>query len=265
MQITTPEFELFRDFIYEHAGIDLSSSKKVMVASRLLTRVNFYQMESYLHYFHFATDPKNVDELQILIDTLTTNETYFFREPKHFDFLTEEILTKWHKGHFRVWSAASSSGEEAYSLAMLMAENAGIKTWEVLATDLNAQVLTKASQGIYAMDRIELLDPLLMKKYCLKGVRTQQGLFCISKKLKQHVNFHRLNLMRPLPVKLGEFDLIFLRNVLIYFDNQTKKKVVERLIQKLKPGGYFFISHSETLTRITEKLKMVKPSIYQKL
>lgn len=236
-----------------------------MVGSRLLTRVNFYQMESYLDYFHFATAPDNIHELQILIDILTTNETYFFREPRHFDFLTKEILSKWHKGHFRVWSAASSSGEEAYSLAMLIAENAGIKTWEVLATDLNSQVLKKASQGIYEMDRIELLNPLLMKKYCLKGVRTQQGLFCMSKKLQHHVNFHHLNLMQALPEKVGEFDVIFLRNVLIYFDNETKKKVVERLIQKLKPGGYFFISHSETLTRITEKLKMVKPSVYQRL
>lgn len=243
----------------------MSPAKKVMVASRLLTRVNFYQMKSYLHYFHFATDPNNVQELQILIDTLTTNETYFFREPQHFDFLNKEILQKWNQEHFRIWSAASSSGEEAYSLAMLMAENAGIKTWDILATDLNSNVLTKASQGIYEMNRIELLDPLLMKKYCLRGVRTQQGLFCISKKLQQHVHFHRLNLMQRLPAKVGEFDVIFLRNVLIYFDNETKKKVVERLIKKLKPGGYFFISHSETLTRITEKLKMVKPSIYQKL
>ncbi|WP_281170241.1 CheR family methyltransferase [Psychromonas aquimarina] len=255
---------MFRNFIHQHAGIDLSPAKKVMVGGRLQKRVNHYQLASYEQYYHMATHPDNDQELQLLVDILTTNETYFFREPKHFTYFEKEILGKWKTGHFKVWSAASSSGEEAYSLAMLLAEKSGTKTWDILATDLNRDVLTKASRGIYGMNRVELLDPYLMNKYCLKGVRSQQGLFCIADKLKQKVSFHRLNLTLSLPRKIAMFDVIFLRNVLIYFNNETKKKVVEQLISKLKPGGYFFISHSETLSRVTDKLVMVKPSIYRK-
>ncbi|MCK5819877.1 MAG: methyltransferase domain-containing protein, partial [Psychromonas sp.] len=167
--------------------------------------------------------------------------------------------------HFKVWSAASSSGEEAYSLAMLLSESAGTKTWDILATDINSTVLKKASQGIYFMERLELLDPALMKKYCLKGVREQAGVLRVNDKLRQKISFHRVNLTKRLPEKINTFDVIFLRNVLIYFNNETKKQVVNQLIDKLKPGGYFFISHSETLSRVTDKLKMIQPSIYMKL
>jgi len=258
------EFELFRQFIHQHAGIALSPEKKVMVGSRLLSRVNYYNVDSYQQYFQLATHPENTEELLLLVDILTTNETYFFREPKHFEYFNNEILADWKKGHFRVWSAASSSGEEAYSLAMLLAEQSAGKSWDILGTDLNRKVLSKASKGVYFMERLELLESHLMKKYCLKGVRTQQGQFCINSALRNKVNFHRLNLMQNIPQKVGKFDVIFLRNVLIYFDSKTKKEVVERLIHNLKPGGHFFISHSETLTRVTDKLEMIQPSIYIK-
>lgn len=263
--MTTPEFELFRHFIHQYAGIDLAPVKKIMVCSRLYKRVQHYNFISYGEYFHFATDKKNSAECEMLVNILTTNETYFFREPKHFEFFQYKILKNWHSGHFKVWSAASSSGEEAYSLAMLLSENAGTQTWEILATDINSTVLKKASKGIYFMERLELLDPALMKKYCLKGVREQAGVFRINDKLRQKINFHRVNLTNRLPDKIGDFDVIFLRNVLIYFNNETKKQVVNQLIDKLKPGGYFFISHSETLSRVTDRLKMIQPSIYMKL
>lgn len=262
--MTTHEFELFRKFIYEHAGIDLAPAKQVMVASRLAKRVNYYQLKSFGDYFRFAMSPENSQELQMLVDILTTNETYFFREPKHFDFLKNEILKPWRGEHFKLWSAASSSGEEAYSIAMSLAENLGPKKWSVLGTDLSTKVLGKAQNGVYMMDRIELLDQDLMQKYCLKGVRSQDGTFRVGEKLRKNVRFKQLNLMKPMPPKIGMFDVIFLRNVLIYFDNETKKQVVERIISSLKPGGYFFISHSETLSRITDHLHMVQPSIYVK-
>jgi len=262
--MTEGEFKKFRNFIYDHAGIDLSPAKKVMVSSRLNKRLNYYQMANYTDYFAFAMQPENANEFQMMVDMLTTNETYFFREPKHFKFLQDEILKPWRGDHFKLWSAASSSGEEAYSIAMVLAECLGAKKWSILGTDLSTKVLAKANRAVYMMDRIELLDQAYMRKYCLKGVRSQEGTFQIMKKLRDNVRFKQLNLMKSLPAKMDVYDVIFLRNVLIYFDNETKKHVVERIIAALKPGGYFFISHSETLSRITDKLEMVQPSIYVK-
>lgn len=263
-KMTASEFKLFQKFIYDHAGIDLAPAKSVMVASRLARRLNHYQLDSYQLYFDLAMRPENSQEFQMLVDILTTNETYFFREPKHFDYLQNKILKPWEGGHFHLWSAASSSGEEAYSIAMTLAENLSGKEWSILGTDLSTKVLDKANQGIYMKDRIELLDQGLMKKHCLNGVRTQHGTFRVGDKLRQRTRFKQLNLMKPLPAKMPMFDVIFLRNVLIYFDNATKKHVVERIISALKPGGHFFISHSETLSRITDHLEMVQPSIYVK-
>ncbi len=262
--MTSKEFELFRSLIYKHAGIDLSPSKKVMVASRLTKRANYYQLDNFGQYYNLALSPEHPQEFQVLVDLLTTNETYFFREPKHFDFLNEKILNNWRGGKFRIWSAASSSGEEAYSLAMLLAEKLSHRPWEIVASDLSTKVLKKATHGIYPMDRIDLLDKKLMRKYCLKGVRSQEGYFRVDENLRKHTQFRQLNLMKPLPLDIGQFDVIFLRNVLIYFDVPTKKSVVERIISSLKPGGYFFISHSETLSRVTDKLEMVQPSVYIK-
>jgi len=235
-----------------------------MVASRLAKRLDYHGLNNYGDYFRLATSPDQPHEFQTMVNILTTNETYFFREPKHFEFLREHVLKPWRGERFRLWSAASSSGEEAYSLAMVMAEELGMRRWEIFASDLSTRVLDTARQGVYVMDRLEHMDPALMSKYCLKGVRSQEGLFRIDERLRKHVTFKQLNLMQPLPPGLGKFDVIFLRNVLIYFDQETKKNVVERLVTALNPGGYFFISHSESLHRVTSHLVPVKPSIYRK-
>lgn len=263
--ITTREFELFRKFIYEHAGISLSDSKVNMVGSRLTKRLNYYQLNNYRQYYDLVMGNDVPGERQMLIDILTTNETYFFREPKHFEYLRDNLLKTWRGTRFRVWSAASSSGEEAYSMAMLLAETIPHRQWEVIGSDLSTKVLDKASKGIYPMERIELLDTKLMGKYCLKGVRSQAGTFRIAEKLRKRTHFGQVNLMKTLPPKIGTFDVILLRNVLIYFDQDTKKQVVERVVKKLNPGGLFIISHSETLNRVTDQLEMLQPSIYVKI
>jgi chemotaxis protein methyltransferase CheR len=262
--ITAKEFTLFSQFIYDYAGIDLSPAKQTMVGSRLSKRLNYYQLDNYHQYYDLVMSNNVPGELQMLVNILTTNETYFFREPKHFDYLTKNVLKGWRGEEFRIWSAASSSGEEAYSLAMILAESLSHRPWEIIASDLSTQVLAKAQQGIYLMDRIELLDQHLLDKYCLKGVRSQEGTFRIDEKLRKRTRFGQINLMKPIPASIGMFNVIFLRNVLIYFDTETKKAVVERVAKKLKPGGLFFISHSETLNRVTDVLEMVQPSIYVK-
>lgn len=235
-----------------------------MVASRLAKRLDHFGLDNYGDYYQIATSPEYPDEFQMLVNILTTNETYFFREPKHFEFFRDHVLKTWHGEEFRAWSAASSTGEEAYTLAIVMAENLGLRNWDVFGSDVSTRVLEVAKRGVYLLDRLDHMDKKLLEKYCLKGVRSQEGFFRVDAKLRDRVHFAQINLMNNLPPTLGKFDVIFLRNVLIYFDQDTKKRVVERLITALKPGGHFFISHSESLHRVTEKLQMIKPSIYRK-
>lgn len=262
--ITTEEFECFRRLIYDHAGIALAPEKKVMVASRLAKRLDHFGLSTYGDYFRLVKGFDHPHEFQILVNILTTNETYFFREPKHFEFFRDEILKPWRGERFRVWSAACSTGEEAYSLAMVMAENLGMREWNVFGSDISTRVLDSARNGVYLLDRLENMDSRYLEKYCLKGVRSQEGFFKVDAKIRNRVTFEQVNLKSPLPPNIGKFDVIFLRNVLIYFDNETKTQVVERLLTVLKPGGYFFVSHSESLHRVTEKLQLIKPSIYRK-
>ncbi|MFT4811677.1 MAG: chemotaxis protein methyltransferase CheR [Marinoscillum sp.] len=262
--ITTKEFSRFSQFIYDYAGIKLSPVKKIMVGNRLSKRLNYYQLDTFTQYYDLVMSKEYPNELQTMVDILTTNETYFFREPQHFEYLKDNVIKNFKGSKFRIWSAASSSGEEAYSLAMLLSENLPNITWEVIGSDLSKTVLAKAQLGIYPMSRLELLDNKLMKKYCLRGVRSHEGTFRIDEKLRERTHFGQVNLIEPITANIGTFDVIFLRNVLIYFDTQTKKSVVERIISKLKPGGLFFISHAETLSQVTDMLEMIQPSIYMK-
>lgn len=258
------EFNQFQEWLYRVAGINLSSGKKALVAGRLFKRLKHYQIESYGDYFKLIMAPQNSAELQIALDLLTTNETYFFREPKHFDFLKQQVLPHAPAGRtFRLWSAASSSGEEAYSLAMTLAEGLGSTPWEIVGSDISSQVLAQARNGHYSMERARNLPRPLLVKYCRKGIGEQAGTLLIDKALRSHVNFIQVNLNDALPA-LGEFDVIFLRNVMIYFDQDTKRKVVARLLPLLKSGGYFMVSHSESLNGVSDAVKLVAPSIYRK-
>ncbi|WP_258076666.1 CheR family methyltransferase [Methylobacter tundripaludum] len=262
--MSAEEFSHFRRVIYDHAGIALTPEKKIMVASRLAKRLLHYGLQTYGQYYQLLNTGQHPQEFQLMVNILTTNETYFFREPKHFDFLQEQIVKTWRGDNFRLWSAASSTGEESYSIGMTLAETLGMRKWEVFGSDLNTEVLDTARQGVYLMDRLDNMDKRFLDKYCLKGVRSQEGYFRVDEKIRKRVSFGQINLKTPLPKSLGQFDVIFLRNVLIYFDTETKQDIVQRVISALKPGGYFFISHSETLHNIKTGLSVVAPSIYQK-
>lgn len=261
--ITEEEFKKFRDFIYQHAGISMAPQKQQLVAGRLQKRLRHYGMQSYTEYLSLIEDPQHSQERQVMVDLLTTNETYFYREPAHFELLRKNILPA-HRGRtFHVWSAASSSGEEAYTLAMVMADVLGMGDWEVMGSDISETVLEKARAGLYPLDRAQGLPAELLSKYCLKGVRSQSGYLLIEPRIKQRVRFQSINLMRSLP-QLHLFDVVFLRNVLIYFDGPTKQKVVRRVIDRIKPGGYLFTSHVESLHGINDELQMLKPSVFLK-
>ena len=263
--ITDQEFALFQRLIYKIAGISLSEAKKVLLVGRLTRRLKAYEFGSFTQYYRLLSSGEYPEEEQTMVDLLTTNETYFFREPKHFDFLRDEVIPKRGTGAIlRVWSAASSSGEEAYSIAMTLAETLPNSPWEIVGSDISTKVLSKAVAGHYSLARTEGIPPGYMRKYCLKGVRSHAGTFLIVPELRKKTSFYQINLTLPVDADIGDFDVVFLRNVMIYFDPETKAKVVHNLLPRLKPGGYLIIGHSETLNGITDRVTSVRPTIYRK-
>ncbi len=262
--ITDREFAQFQRLIHDVAGISLSPAKKAMVCGRLAKRVRELGLGSYGDYLQRLADRHVQDELQITIDLLTTNETFFFREKKHFDFLARYVQGVRRPGlMFRVWSAACSSGEEPYSIAMVLADCLGDGPWEVLASDISRRVLTRAQSACYAMERAEQIPAEYLRRYCLKGIGSKRDTFLIGRALRDRVRFQPINLNTALS-HIGPFDVIFLRNVMIYFDLATKQQVVERVVATLRSGGIFMVSHSETLHGITDALEAVVPSVYRK-
>jgi chemotaxis protein methyltransferase CheR len=264
--INDAEFKRFSSLIYDIAGITLTDAKKMLLTGRLSKRLVALDLSNYTQYFKYVTDAAHADELQFMVDLLTTNETYFFREPQHFDFLKRITPATVKQGQvYRVWSAAASIGAEAYTIAMILADKMGVDgAWEILGTDISNSVLEKARLGHYRMAEAENIPHEYLKKYCLKGKGAQEGTFLIDRKLRQHVRFEQLNLNVEHMKKPGEFDVIFLRNVLIYFDIPTKQRVVANLIPCLKNGGYFVVGHAESLNGITEVLKPTEPTVYRR-
>jgi chemotaxis protein methyltransferase CheR len=264
-ELKDSEFRQFQNWLHQTTGIFLSPVKKALVAGRLSKRLRDLNLVNYAEYFHVIMQASADAELQTAIDLLTTNETYFFREPKHFDFLRDAVLTGLTPGKtLRIWSAACSSGEEVYSLAMTLADRLTTTHWEILGSDISTQVLTTARNAHYGLARAHTIPHSFLVKYCLKGTGNQEGTFLIDRSLRSRVQFAQINLNERLP-NVGEFDVIFLRNVMIYFDQETKRQVVARILAQLKPGGYFFVSHSESLNGVSDALTLISPSTYRKL
>jgi len=258
------EFAQFSALILRIAGINMAPAKKPLITSRLAKRVKHFQMVSYGDYFKFITSAAGQEELQEAVNSLTTNETHFFREPKHFDFLRQKIIPARQIGKgMRIWSAACSSGEEPYSIAMVLDELMGKEPWEVLASDISTRVLDKARSGLFPIERLPEIPKPYLSRYCLKGIAEQDGTLLIEKSLRDRVRFILHNLIQQ-PPRAELFDVIFLRNVMIYFDPDTKRQVVSHLIPLLRPGGYFFVGHSESLNGITNELRLVVPAVYRK-
>ncbi|MDR3370348.1 protein-glutamate O-methyltransferase CheR [Rhodoferax sp.] len=262
--ISDAEFAQFQRFIYEAAGITMADAKKQLVTGRLNKRLAVYELDSFGAYFKLLKSGLHPNEVQMAVDLLTTNETYFFREIKHFEFLRTLALKERSRPQpFRVWSAASSSGEEAYSIAMVLADCMQTTPWEVLGTDISTRVIDGARKALYSMERGRHIPPEFLKRFCRKGVGPYEGQLLVDRSLRSKVTFRQVNLNATLP-ELGQFDIVFLRNVMIYFNNQTKREVVARVISTIKPGGYFCVGHSESLNDITQAVKMVETAIYRK-
>ncbi|AMN46379.1 chemotaxis protein methyltransferase CheR [Steroidobacter denitrificans] len=263
--LTKAEFDWIRALILRLTGINLPPSKKALIIGRWNRRLNYFGYTSFREYIELLSSEAAGDELQIAINLLTTNETYFFREQRHFDFLRDQVLRQVCRGDkFRVWSAACSSGEEPYSIAMLLRAELGESGWEVLGSDISTRVLETARLGLYSMDRARSIPQEYLQHYCLKGVGPQSGMFIVDRALRERVQFRQINLNERLP-DIGQFDVILLRNVMIYFDADTKSKVVARMLPLLKPSGHFLVGHCETLNGVTDSLNMLSASIYSKL
>lgn len=268
-EISDDEFEYFRDLIYREAGINLTPAKRCLVQTRIGKLMRRSGINGYQELFDILENDTSGEQLVRVLDAICTNHTYFFRESEHFEYLEEQILPELIKNKrdrtIRIWSAGCSSGEEPYSLAITLSEFFKSRpNWNtyILATDLSSKVLNTAKNGIYDYEEIRHLSPEIKKRYFMKGKGQFGNLIKVKESLTRNIRFLRHNLLDELESEVN-FDIIFCRNVMIYFDLDTKKKVVDRLSEKLKKDGYFISGHSESLNMIEHNFKMIKPTIYR--
>lgn len=261
--ITRAEFAGVAELLYAESGITLKPGKEPMVMGRLEKRLRALGLTTYTAYLEELRRPGAEAELRTAVDLLTTNETYFFREPQHFAFLADVVVPARPYGRpLRVWSAASSSGEEAYSAAMVL-EDRMTSPWEIVGTDLSTRMVERCRQGLYPLAAAEKIPTPLLKRFCLRGTGAYEGQLVVTRALRDRVSFRCANLLEDLS-PLGMFDVIFLRNVMIYFDTDTKAALVARAERMLHPGGHLLVSHSETLNGLGSGLQMVRPSVYRR-
>lgn len=274
-KISNQEFDLLRDLIKKVTGINLSDQKKMLVVSRLSKRLCELGLNNYMDYYTYLTENESGGcEVDNLINRITTNKTDFYRERHHFDFLIDTILPRLYKEgsasgsrRLRIWSAGCSSGEEPYTIATTLREFFKDKPgWDIkiLATDLDTDILSKAMAGTYKADVVQPIPGNLLREYFKRGRGANAGLFQAKDTLKDVIVFRRHNLVYDdLPVR-RPFDIIFCRNVIIYFDEATKRNVLNRFYGKLKIGGHLFLGHSESLLGSNEDFELVANSTYRK-
>jgi len=271
-EFSRANFDYIRDLVKRNTGINLTDAKQQLVFSRLARRLRALGLNKFNEYTEYLEN--NYDkELVELTNAITTNLTSFFRESHHFDFLENTFLPEIYKKKMltgksiRIWSAGCSTGEEPYSITITVKENLPPgNDWDikVLATDLDSNVVQKAKSGIYAEERVADMKAERMRKWFNRGSGSQAGNVKASSKLLEFITFKQLNLMNEWPMK-GKFDLIFCRNVVIYFDKPTQKILFDRYADLLTPGGYLIVGHSETLFKVTDRFKLLGKTIYQKI
>jgi chemotaxis protein methyltransferase CheR len=260
IELKQAEFAIIQKLLFKECGISLSDNKKIMVESRLFKRVEFHKVSSYADYLKIVQISHA--EKNEFLNCLSTNETYFFREENHFNFLTSLAKSS---TQLKVWSAATSMGSEAYSIAMILDSHLASNSWEVKASDINTEVLNVAKKGLYPLSWSEKIPQVYRTKYCLKGSRRFENKMLIDRVLSKNINFFKHNLINQ-DLTIGEFDVIFLRNVLLYFTEETKIQVISNILSNLRFGGYLIISMTETFEdEKIENLRFIKNNIYQKV
>jgi chemotaxis protein methyltransferase CheR len=260
--ISNKAFESVTRLFHSVSGIKLGENKQALVSGRLqklAMEAGESDIDAYVERLVGGNAP--AAEMTRVIDRLTTNETYFFREPQHFNDLSERLRGMPKGQEMTVWSAASSSGEEAYSCAMLMTDVLGSGPWQVIGTDLSTSMVESARRALYPMERARMVPPDYLRRFCLKGQGEHAGQLLIAKNVRERVKFMPANLMQTLP-KLPMFDVIFLRNVLIYFDNDAKAQIVRRVLTQLKPDGVLYTGHAESLSTLKLPVRTIATAIH---
>lgn len=273
-EMTDSEFNRLSKFIYNEVGIKLPPVKKIMLQSRLQKRLRALGIVSFKKYIDYVFSEEGLqNEIIHMLDVVSTNKTDFFREPIHFDFLISDILPEHMNSRntpnvFHVWSAGCSSGEEPYTIAITLSEfkrkNLGLN-FNILGTDISTRILKKAAEAIYPEDRIQNIPLEIKKKYFLKSKDRTNPTVRLTKEIRNTVHYNRLNFMNDYYNIGNDFDVIFCRNVLIYFNRDVQKEVILKLCKKLKVGGYLFIGHSESIMSMNLPLMQIKPTIFRKI
>jgi len=271
--ISNSDFVRLRNLIYEQAGINLNTDKKTMLEQRVKRRLRSLHLASFGDYCNYLFGPHGFkEEIVHLLDAVSTNKTDFYREPEHFDFLTQkaipELMSRNESGRpLLIWSAGCSTGEEPYTLTIVLSEcipaNPGLR-FRILATDLSTTVLSKASHGVFSREVVRPVPSNLQRKYLMRSRDRESDLVRVVPELRQLVEFRRLNFMDSDFGLTQRADVIFCRNVLIYFDRATQEKIVQKLAHQLLPGGYVFVGHCETLHDMDIPLVSVAPALYRK-
>jgi chemotaxis protein methyltransferase CheR len=267
-EITDAEFALFQALVQKETGIQLPEVKRSLLVGRLARRVRELRLRTFGEYYRRVTVDGDAAERMNLFDRIATNETRFFREPRHFEYLERQILPGWlaqaeaRRRRVRVWSAACSTGEEPYSLAMTLL--AALKGWQIdiFASDLSTHALRRAESAMWPIAKADEIPERHLKAFMLKGTGAYAAFMKAGPELRELVRFRRVNLHDDGAGPEGPFDLVFCRNVLIYFSPEGRARVVEKLLSSLAPDGYLFVGHAETLSGITGRLRAVEPTIY---
>ena len=266
--ISTEEFDLFQQLIAHRAGIRLNDSKRALLVGRLSRRVRDLGLGTFRDYYQRVM--RDRDERTRMLDLITTNETEFFREPAQFAFVEKNVIPRWleaaeygrRERRVRVWSAGCSTGEEPYSVAMLLHSNLPGWEIEILGTDLSTRVIDAAERAIWPAERLANIPLAYRRPYVLNGTGAQEGRITVSDTLRRLVHFRRLNLIDTSFDVLGSFDIVLCRNVLIYFDAELRRAVIDRLVDRCAVGGYFLLGHAEALNGASSRLTLLKPTIW---
>ncbi len=274
-ELSDSQFQHLSEFIHTNVGIKMPAEKRLMVQSRLANRLKVLGMNNYDDYlkFTFSNTAQGSEEIALMINAITTNLTVFFRENSHFEYLSNVVLPELAQQNLKkveLWSAGCSSGQEPYTLSIVMQEfirenQNSINDYSILATDISSKVLDKAIDAVYPMNEIENLSYDIKKRYFLKSKNQENPTVRVKPETRQKVNFARLNFMDSSYPKTTQKNVIFCRNVLIYFDKKTQESVVRKLLEHLAPGGYLFLGHSETIFGMDLPLKTVGPTIFKKI
>ena len=271
--MTNAEFSKLSSFILQNYGIKLPITKRTMLEGRLQKRLRALNLSSFKEYCDYVFSKEGQEaELVHMVDVVTTNKTDFFREAVHFDFLSTTVLPNYCNGdsmrQFKVWSAGCSTGEEPYTLAMVMSEFSekyASFDFDIYATDISSRALHAAATAVYTIEKAAPVPFIFKKKYLLKSKDDQKKTVRITPALRAKVNFHRFNFLEDSASINQNFDAVFCRNVLIYFDRPTQEKVILKLCSKLEPGGYLFLGHSESISNMNLPLVQIQPTTFKKI